>query len=79
MTRRQSGLPPDDKPKGGITSLCDSFTGTEKRAAVWTLDNSMKPAQSYETVNLTDLASWPAVVEYSTLSKRLQKQVLSAV
>jgi hypothetical protein len=76
MTKRQSGLPPDDKPKGGITSLCNSDAGIEKRAAALILDKSIKRAQRYETATLTDLASWPAAVEYKTLPKRLQDQVL---
>jgi hypothetical protein len=72
MTKRKSGLPDDNKPKAGLTSLCNLQTGLAKRATALALDQSIKRAQRYETVNLTDLASWPTVVEYSSLPKRLQ-------
>eukprot|EP00953_Heterococcus_sp_UTEX-ZZ885_P006257 3830-Heterococcus_DN1.PRE.1 len=76
MTKRKSGLPKDDYSCTGITSLCNLKSGTQKRAAALLKDEALKRAQHYETVTLTDLAAWPAVVSYDTLSKRLQGHVL---
>jgi hypothetical protein len=76
MTKRKSGLPLDDHSSTGLTSLCNVESGTQKRAAALLKDEAIKRAQHYETVTLTDLAAWPAVVSYDTLSKRLQDHVL---
>jgi hypothetical protein len=75
MTKRKSGMPSDDA-KRGITSVCNHKTGDQKRAIALRVEEAIKKGQRYETVTLTDLASWPAVVEYETLPKRLQDQVL---
>eukprot|EP00953_Heterococcus_sp_UTEX-ZZ885_P035054 18118-Heterococcus_DN1.PRE.2 len=72
----ESGLPDDNKPKAGLTSLCNFQTGLAKRATALAIEEPIKRAQRYETLNLDDLASWPAVVEYSSLPKRPQHQVL---
>eukprot|EP00953_Heterococcus_sp_UTEX-ZZ885_P004305 2828-Heterococcus_DN1.PRE.1 len=76
MTKRKSGLPKDDHPCTGLTSLCNLESGTQKRAAALSKDEALKRAQHYETVTLTDLAAWPVVVSYDTLSNRLQGHVL---
>jgi hypothetical protein len=76
MTKRKSGLPGDDRAAKGITSVCNHQTGDQKRAIALRVEEAIKKGQRYETVTPTDLASWPAVVEYRTLPKRLQDQVL---
>jgi hypothetical protein len=76
MTKRQSGLPHDDRSSTVLTSLCNHESGDKKRAIALLVEQAIKKGQRYETVTLTDLASWPAAVEYSTLPKRLQDHVL---
>jgi hypothetical protein len=77
MTKRKSGMPDNNKSETGLTSLhnpkCD-----ESREAALKIDTSNERAQRHETVTLSDLSSWPAAgaIEYTTLSKRLQEQVL---
>jgi hypothetical protein len=76
MTKRKSGMHSDDFSKTGITSLCNVQNGGEMRAAALKADTAIKRAQRYETVTLSDLGSWPAVVEYDILPERLKVQVL---
>ena len=75
MTKRKSGMPDNNKSHTGLTSLynpeCD-----ESREAALKIETANKRAQQYETVTLLDLSSWPTVVEYYALSKRLQEQTL---
>jgi hypothetical protein len=76
MTKRKSGLPDDDSSITGLTSLCNHDSGEQSRAAALLIEQDNIRTQRYTTVTLTDLSSWPAVVEYKALTKRLQEQVL---
>jgi hypothetical protein len=67
---------PSDDATTGITSLCNAQTGREMRAAALKADTAIKRAQRYETVTLSDLGSWPAVVEFETLPECLKTQVI---
>eukprot|EP00953_Heterococcus_sp_UTEX-ZZ885_P020049 11206-Heterococcus_DN1.PRE.1 len=75
MTKRKSGLPADDDNSSGITSLCNRVSRTDKRAAAQAMDKVIKRAQRYDTLTLTDLASWPSLLVYETLPQRLQSHV----
>ena len=76
MTRRKSGLPSDDSKPAGLTSICNqSESATEMRHKAMLIEKSIKLAQRYETVTLTDLAAWPAEVHYDTLPSNLQQHV----
>jgi hypothetical protein len=80
MTRRKSGLPSDDSTGSGagLTSLCNaSECADDLREQALKIEQSNKFAHRYETVTLTDLASWPADrdVHYSTLPKSLKHHV----
>jgi hypothetical protein len=76
MTKRKSGLPSEDSSSTGLTSLCNHDTGEQKRAIALRVEQALKKTQRYETLTLTDLSSWPAVIEYKALAERLQEQVL---
>jgi hypothetical protein len=75
MTKRKSGMPDDNKTETGLTSLCNTDCD-ESREAALKIEIANKRAQRYETVTLLDLSSWPTVVAYNALSKRLQEQIL---
>jgi hypothetical protein len=75
MTKRKSGLPADDHTPSGVTSLCNKVGGTDKRAAALAMDKVVKRAQRYDTLTLTDLASWPSQLVYETLPQRLKDHV----
>ena len=78
MTRAKSGLPSDDSTGNttGLTSLCNtSESAADLRQKALEIEQSLKLAQRYETVTLTDLASWPAEVQYNTLPTSLQEHV----
>jgi hypothetical protein len=69
-------MPSDDASTTGMTSLCNAHNGGEMRAAALKAHTAIKRAQRYETVTLSDLGSWPALVEYDTLPERLKTQVI---
>jgi hypothetical protein len=75
MTKRKSGLPDGNRTETGLTSInnpeCD-----ESREAALKIEIANIRAQRYETVTLLDLSSWPAVVKFNALAKRLQEQTL---
>jgi hypothetical protein len=75
MTKRKSGLPADDHASSGVTSMCNKVSGTDKRAAALAMDKALKRAQRYDTLTLTDLASWPSLLVYETLPQRLKDHV----
>jgi hypothetical protein len=75
MTKRKSGLPADDDNSSGITSLCNRVSRTDKRAAALAMETVIKRAQRYDTLTLTDLASWPSLLVYKTLPQRLKDHV----
>jgi hypothetical protein len=73
MAKRKS--PSGDQSDAGITSLYNAHGGDEMHAAALHIEEANKRAQRYETVTLTDLAMWPAVIDYAALPKRLQHHV----
>jgi hypothetical protein len=75
MTKRKSGLPDDDHRTAGLTSLCNAATGVDKRTAALEHEEAIKRGQRYDTLTLTDLASWPPLVVYKCLSQRLKDHV----
>jgi hypothetical protein len=75
MTKRKSGLPDDDHRTAGLTSLCNTVTGVDKRAAALENEEAIKRGQRYDTLTLTDPASWPTLVVYKCLSQRLKDHV----
>jgi hypothetical protein len=80
MTRAKSGLPSDDTTGNttGLTSISNtSESAADLRLQALKIEQSIKHARRYETVTLTDLASWPAGsdVRYSTLPKSLKQHV----
>eukprot|EP00953_Heterococcus_sp_UTEX-ZZ885_P019927 11128-Heterococcus_DN1.PRE.7 len=75
MTKRKSGLPDDDHRTAGLTSLCNTVTGVDKRTAALENEEAIKRGQRYDTLTLTDLASWPTLVVYKCLSQRLKDHV----
>ena len=79
MTRAKSGLPSDDSTGNttGLTSLCNTFeSAAHLRQKALEIEQSLKLAQRYETVTLTDLALWPAYsIQYKLLPKSLQQHV----
>ena len=78
MTRRKSGLPSDDSTGSGagLTSLCNtSESAADLRQKAREIEQSIELSKRYETVSLTDLASWPAEVQYKILPNSLQQHV----
>ena len=79
MTRAKSGLPSDDSTGNttGLTSLCNtSESAADLRQKALKIEQSLKLAQRYETLTLTDLALWPAdSIHYKTLPTSLQEHV----
>ena len=76
--RRKPVLPLNDDTEEGLTSMCNtSESAHDMRAQALQIEQTIKFAQRYETVTLTDLSSWPADsdVHYSTLPKGLQRHV----
>src|SRR6476646_3082448 len=73
MTKRKS--PSDEQSDTDITTLCNAHSGDEMHSAALQIEEAIKRAQRYETVTLTDLAMWPAVIDYAALPKRLQHHV----
>jgi hypothetical protein len=76
MTRRKSGLPAADQSADGLTSLCNtSESAVNLRERALEVDKSIKLAQRYETITLTDLAAWPLEYKYTSLPNTLKKQI----
>jgi hypothetical protein len=68
MTKRKSL----DELTDDITSMSnDSQDGAGKRAAALRMSKAKKASLCYETITFTDLAAWPDVVTYATVSDRL--------
>jgi hypothetical protein len=71
MTKRKSL----DELTDDITSMSNDFDGAGKRAAALQISKAKKASQCYETITFTDLAAWPDVVTYATVSDRLKHHI----
>eukprot|EP00953_Heterococcus_sp_UTEX-ZZ885_P002629 1936-Heterococcus_DN1.PRE.4 len=76
MTRRKSGLPSADESANGLTSLYNtSESAVHLRERALEVEKSIKLAQRYETVTLTDLAAWPSEYKYTSTPNTLKQQI----
>lgn len=76
MTKRKNGLACDDSQQDGVTSLCNTSDGADKRTAALQISQAKQRSQRYETVTILQLADWPEKVSYSALTGSLQAHVI---